>query len=319
MRANTASVALAAAVVPAVYAALDKPVIDPEFPGGGLGGISQGLIDNIPGVVADWDDWEAGWIAQDCKTLAEGSGFSTLDITTFNIHYADCPDAWVFCRHKDSPLSQASMVDTFGRVPVGLRSYIRHMIALPGTESAGSAGDNVQMNGNLEITVYVHEIAHSVDGHAFDPSLGQPFSNGQVWLDNYNQDSAVPDSYAQSSQQENFAQQTVVALYDKVVPGGIGNIQPNWNAIFHQFATVQGYLGDKLLPGGTCSGRLTNSEPVAASSSAKIRLSMANKPNVEPSGNVTEIKSVPMGSAIEIHHFDATGKATGSKTVKLSA
>ena len=59
-------------------------------------------------------------------------------------------------------------------------------------------------------------------------------------------------------QAENFAQETVIALYDKVVPGGIGSVEPNWKAIFHQYATVQDALKDNLIPGGRCRNRFAN-------------------------------------------------------------
>jgi hypothetical protein len=57
---------------------------------------------------------------------------------------------------------------------------------------------------------------------------------------------------------ENFAQEVIVALFDKVVPGGIGTIVPNWNDIFHQYATVQAVMGDMLIPGGYCNRRFAD-------------------------------------------------------------
>lgn len=313
MYSGTSSVALAASLVALASAQLDKPVIEPNFPNGGLDSLGQGLLDNLTPTQSTFEDWEAGLIAQDCKTIAEGSGFSAADITTFNILYTDCPDPWVFCRHKDADLSEIDMIDIFGRLPVGMRSFNRHIIALPGTASAGSNGDNVQMNGPVGITVFVHENAHSLDSQALDPS---PFSNGQTWLDAYNADSAVTDSYGQTSQQENFAQMTVVALYDKVVPGGVGTIQPNAQAISNQYTTAQNSLGDVITPGGTCTNRLVNSPAVPISNSAKINT--ASAPTVALSENVTEIKAIPMSPVMKLTHFDSAGKATGSSTVKLN-
>lgn len=57
---------------------------------------------------------------------------------------------------------------------------------------------------------------------------------------------------------ENFAQEVIVALFDKVVPGGLGTVSPNWNNIFHQYATVQSKLGDILIPGGTCNRKFAD-------------------------------------------------------------
>lgn len=312
------STALVASFASLASALLDKPVIQPNFPGGGLASLGQGLLDHLTPTASTWDHWGAGWIPQDCKTLAEGSGFSPLDITTFNIHYQDCGDVWIFCRHKDSPLSEVHAIDLFGRLPVRMRSFIRHIIFLPGAKSAASIGDNIQMNGDIDITVFVHEVGHSLDSHAFNPSYGVPFSTSSVWIDNYNLDSAVADSYAQTSQQENFAQETVVSLYDKVVPGGIGTIQPDWQAIFHQYATLQGYIGDVIIPGGTCYNRLANSPPVPQTNSIKTSPGLSNQPDVALSWNVAEIKPVPMSSIFELTEFDEGGRPVGNKTIKLN-
>lgn len=295
--------------------ALDKPVIDPEFPDGGLDSLAQGLTDNLASVEGgSWKAWDAGWIPKDCKSIAEDAEFAATDIIPFDISYPDCPDdPWVFCRHKDSPMSEDTIVDIWGKVPVRMRSFVRHMVFLPGDASAGSSGDNVQMNGDLGITVFIHENAHSLDPHAFDPELGDPFSDGQTWLDAYDADSAVPDSYAQSSQQENFAQQAVVAIFDNVVPDGLGTVQPNWQAIFNQYDTLRTNIGDTIVPGGECANRLENSESVSMDDSARSSLNIASKPDRSLSKNVTAIEPITMGK-IQLTKF---GKAKGSNSAKL--
>ncbi|TFA97825.1 hypothetical protein CCMA1212_010433 [Trichoderma ghanense] len=304
-------------ILPLALAILYKPVIQPNFPGNGLASLGQGLMDNLAPTHSTWDDWGAGWIPQDCKSLVEGAGLSASDVIPFNIHYDDCAQTWTFCRHKDSPLSELTILDIFGRLPVRMRSFVRHLVFLPGDKSAGSNGDNVLMRGAVDVTVFAHEIGHSLDSHAFDPSYGVPFSTGSVWISNYNLDSAVPDPYAQTSQQENFAQETVVSLYDKVVPGGIGTIQPNWQAIFHQYATLEGYIGDVIIPGGTCTHRLADSPPVQMSSSAKRRRALGPKPHVALSPEVEEIEPIPMKSSITMTSFDEAGKPNGTYVINL--
>ncbi|KAK1255616.1 hypothetical protein MKX07_007875 [Trichoderma sp. CBMAI-0711] len=304
-------------ILPLALAILDKPVIQPNFPGNGLASLGQGLMDHLAPTHSTWDDWGAGWIPQDCKSLVEGAGLSASDVIPFNIHYDDCAQTWTFCRHKDSPLSEITILDIFGRLPVRMRSFVRHLVFIPGAKSAGSNGDNVLLRGDIDVTVFAHEIGHSLDSHAFDPSYGVPFSTGNVWISNYNLDSAVPDPYAQTSQQENFAQQTVISLYDKVVPGGIGTIQPNWQAIFHQYATLEGYIGDVIIPGGTCTHRLTDSPPVQMSSLAKGRRALGPKPNVALSPEVEEIEAIPMKSSITMTSFDEAGKPNGTYVINL--
>lgn len=318
MRSTLASAASAfslASLASLASAQLDKPIIDPEFPGGGLDSLDEGLNDNLelPGNTT-WDPWDAGWIPEDCKTITEGAELNPMDVISFNIHYDDCEDPWVMCRHKDSPIDEQTIVDTFGKLPVHFRSFVRHMVFVPGDPSAGSTGDNVQMNGELGITVFVHETAHSMDGHGF-PDIGG-FSESQIWLDAYNNDSAVPDAYAQTSQQENFAQQTVVALYDKVVPDGIGTIQPNFEAIQNQYTAIQNYGEDLITPGGECTSRLENSAPVEVGASARMRPT-GPKPDVSLSKNTKVLKPSPMKDTMELREF-RNGKVAGKKVVKLN-
>jgi len=298
-------------------AQLDKPVIDPEFPGGGLGGLDQGLNDNLHAPGSSWEAWEEGWIPEDCKNMVEGSEFSVQDITPFNIKYDDCETPWVFCRHKDSPLSEDTIVDTFGKLPVRFRSFVRHMLFVPGTESAGSSGDNVQMNGELGVSVFIHEVAHSFDGHHGIPEIEGGFSASQAWLDAYNADSAVPDGYAQSSQAENFAQQTVVALFDSNVPDGVASVQPSWQSIENQFRLIQDRAADILRPDGTCTSRLENSPSVEKGGSAKLRPSASTKPDVSLKGKTKVIEPVAMGTEMEMAEYDANGKVVGTKVVKI--
>ncbi|KAL7917761.1 hypothetical protein ACQKWADRAFT_305971 [Trichoderma austrokoningii] len=305
------------ALLPLAFANLDKPVIQPNFPSSGPNTIGQGLLDNLKPTHSTSDVWGAGWIPADCKALVEAAKLSPFDVIPFNIHYTDCSQTWTFCRHKDSPLSQIDIIDLFGRIPVRMRDFIRHFVFIPGAASAGSSGDNTLMVGNVEITVFIHEIGHSLDSHAFNPSYGVPFSTSNIWISNYNLDSAVTDDYAQTSQQENFAQETVVSVYDKVVPGGIGRIQPNWKAIFHQYATLQGYIGDTIIPGGTCVNRLTDSQPVPMGNSAKFRRNLGPKPKVSLSPDVKEIKPIPMSNSITMTSFNENGKANGTYVIQL--
>ena len=68
------------------------------------------------------------------------------------------------------------MIDIFGRMPVRMRQYVRHILAVPGVISAGSSGDNIVLKGtgpNL-MTLFVHETAHSLDSHAI-PATTVPF------------------------------------------------------------------------------------------------------------------------------------------------
>jgi len=60
------------------------------------------------------------------------------------------------------------MIDVFGRLPVRVRGFVRHMVAVPGADSAYNDADNILIQGNgAHPTLFAHEAGHSVDGNAF--------------------------------------------------------------------------------------------------------------------------------------------------------
>ena len=178
-------------------------------------------------------------------------------------------------------------------------------------------------------SVFLHEAGHSLDLlNAYDPS--EALSSSQNWIDNYNQDVNVPDNYAQTNQIENVAQNTVVDAYNLNVPGGFAGIQPNAGNIFHQYATVdtkQREAGDLLVPGGSCTSRLTNSEPVQINgggmmSRVKARL-RRDMPSVGLSRDVKVIepKDFHTGEACKANFLrkrEVNGKRGEKPNVELS-
>jgi hypothetical protein len=252
-------------------------IISPAIPP-----LDQGLLNHLAPTHSKYSNWGSGWIPADCKALAIQQNLSPYDIIPFNIEYEDCPgQPWVFCRHKDAPISEITIIDQFGRLPVRMRQYIRHMLFIPGPSFGGSNGDNTLISGQGLITLFIHEIAANLGSHAFPPQY-LPFPSSQVWNDALNQDTAVLDAEAQLNPTESYLQAMVVALFDKVVFGGIGSVEPNWQAVYHQYETIQGYIGNVIIPGGTCSPsiRLTNSAAVPMSGSNRFRRNLGPKPEV---------------------------------------
>ncbi len=105
---------------------------------------------------------------------------------------------------------------------------------------------------------------------------------------------------------ENVAQNTVVASFNENVPGKFAGVNPNYGAIFHQFATIiiearnagQALGGASLItPGGvnaaTCTHRLTNSAPVSQPSSKRgvraTKVKRSEMPDVSLSDKVEVI------------------------------
>ncbi|EEA25516.1 hypothetical protein TMatcc_006255 [Talaromyces marneffei ATCC 18224] len=280
-----AAVLAAAGPLLATGQTLDKPALTSN-----LDYLEQGSLDHLTPTQSTWDQWGAGWIPQDCKDIANNEGKNPDDFEIYNVHYTDCGDAWVFCRHKDTPIDLVSTIDIFGRLPVAMRSWVRHVITIPSDNYAYNSNGNIAFfgttSGNMDVAI--HETGHSLD---LLGAYGEQLSASQDWLDNYNQDPNVPDDYAQTNQVENVAQNTVISVYDKVVPGGFGSAQPSWNNIFHQYATLQWKAGSQILPGGTCDRHLINSETVSTSNSAAAA-AMVNgpkKPDTSFKGNYTNI------------------------------
>ncbi|KAL8903918.1 MAG: hypothetical protein Q9171_007233 [Xanthocarpia ochracea] len=249
---------------------IDKPALQPN-----LDYLLEGLTENFGPAAHTFDVWGDGWIPQFCLDASESedNGFNPADIKTYNIKYDDCGTAWVVCVHKDSLMSIESLADIFGRVPVASRSFIRHVLTIPADHgSAANGGDNIQLFqiGDDGFQVMLHEVAHSLDAHAYK----EPLSASKRWQDEVDKDSAVPDNYAGSSPAECVAQSTVIAAYNAFVPGGYPSIEPRWEEVRHQYETVQTVqredAGNILIPGGQCRQRLANSETVAVPTGQRL-------------------------------------------------
>ncbi|KAL8714569.1 MAG: hypothetical protein Q9220_001517 [cf. Caloplaca sp. 1 TL-2023] len=229
--------------------------------------LTQNMYAHFPSTPSNRDKWSDGWIPKDCYDLATGNGNSPADIETYNVNYQDCNTAWVLCWHKQSILSLDDLIDNFGRVPVGARQFVRHVISLPDDKpGAQNNKGNIMLNaiGGTPIDVFIHETGHSLDFQG--AYKGGQLSNSQDWIDAYNQDSKVPDGYAATNAVEDVAQNTVLAAYNIQVPGGFGMKDPGWQSVFHQYDTVQrwqGESGNLLVPGrGGCARRLKASDKV---------------------------------------------------------
>ncbi|KAL8707094.1 MAG: hypothetical protein Q9225_007831 [Loekoesia sp. 1 TL-2023] len=216
-----------------------------------LDNLKQGLLDNLHPVHSTRDRFKAGYIPSDCKTIAQREGFNAADIQVWNIHYDDNGGAY----------NDRGNIAFFGDTMSNLN-------------------------------VHIHEAAHSLDLQ--NAYKDKPLSSSTNWLNNYNKDPNVPDNYAQTNQIENVAQNTVITTYERNVPGGFWGLNPDANKIFYQYATVdteQREAGKLLVPGGKCTSRLANSDPVPISGVATAATA-AEKPDVALSADVSTIPDV---------------------------
>ena len=136
-----------------------------------------------------------------------------------------------------------------------------------------------RINGDL--TVFIHETAHSLDLLGAYTGTNDSFSDSDTWLKNYARDSHVPDPYSQVNQWENLAQNTVVATYNLNVPGGFSGAEPNWEGLRHQLSTIgteQKKEGDLLIQKGLCKKRLANSKAMLKEGHSRNRVRQLEEP-----------------------------------------
>ncbi|KAF2104712.1 hypothetical protein NA57DRAFT_70919 [Rhizodiscina lignyota] len=279
-----------------VSIALTKPPLAND-----LAYLGEGLA-NMATTPYTLDKWGDGWIPQESKTIVTSVGglsFNPSDFLVYNVHYADCPDPWVFCHHKDAGITIDSMASQFGRLPIQMRQWVRHVNVVP-----GDGGWAFEWNGSLTFigpidymaNVIVHETAHSLDlNGAYSDN---PLSSSDNWWNNYDQDSNVPDPYATSNAIECVAQATVVAFFNENITGGFESVEPNHDKISHQYTTIiaealsagQGnsiFLVGQNVP---ATHRLPNSDPVPmvdAPAGSLSLVGLGEPPDVTIKGDVT--------------------------------
>ena len=251
---------------------IDKPPLQDN-----LDYLHDGLYKNLPPVTPTWSEWFDEYIPQFCLDVSKSdeNGFNPADMKSYDIRYDDCEAAWVVCNHKDSGVSIEKLADIIGRIPVGSRSYMRHLLALPGNgKGNGGYNDNDDIVffglGDNLLPALIHEVGHSLDAHAYDEVL----SESEDWKNKVSLDSAVPNDYAKTNPAEDVAESSIIATYNIVVPGGYPGIEPRWEDVRNQYETVQTWQREKaariMKPGGRCQDRRQNSEAVATPTGKRL-------------------------------------------------
>lgn len=89
------------------------------------------------------------------------------------------------------------MIDLFGRLPMGEREWIQHVMAVPGGSGSAyeSAAVTVYQGPVGTPSVFQHETGHAVDGY----KNGAGSSDTRAFHDAVAADSCVPDSYSNTS------------------------------------------------------------------------------------------------------------------------
>ncbi|KAJ6788841.1 hypothetical protein PWT90_10527 [Aphanocladium album] len=197
--------------------------------------------------------------------MANEFGLNPNDFSVFNVDYADCETAWVFCKHKDSAADENNMLEMFGRAPVGMRQFVRHLVGLPSYVSQWSAqttpdGD-IRFLTHIDMPILLHEMSHSMDWHALS-GYGDTFSSSGIWSNTYYRDSYTPSEYGRNNWMEDFAEAGKCGVADANLYGGFGSVTSWWTTIQNQYKTYEQYFGSFIKQGGSCTRRFSNSAPV---------------------------------------------------------
>ncbi|GAB0138510.1 hypothetical protein EsDP_00006745 [Epichloe bromicola] len=280
----------------------DKPAINP---GTDWQTRETGLLNNLPPVGSRRDYWAEEWIPTSCKEKTKDYHKDPADITVWDAHYDDCSAPWTMCRHKDCSSSEDELTEYFGRVPIHMRQWVRHVICMPqtgGDIAYAVSGGDIIWERKVSLSTFLHEVSHQLDTSAL-PQFTQPFSDSNEWQSSYAMDSATITGYGRTNWRENFADTAPDAIYDKFVAGGFESINPSWETVSHQYTSYQDYLGDMLLPQGTCDMHRDNSPTVAKADGdqSALQFDLGTRPDISiKDENITVIENDAAAEGINL-------------------
>ncbi|EPS39967.1 hypothetical protein H072_6417 [Dactylellina haptotyla CBS 200.50] len=257
-----------------------------DYPDGLSGLFDIGFANLTDSPLDTMDQWGDGWIPQGCKDRFLASGYSAKDAQVFNVKYLDCDRAWTFCRHNKAELSIDDMAMYFGKMPVHMRSLVRHPIALPQPEGCSAQaftdiGDIVMYGPCNASSVWVHETGHQLDSRL---NSATRFSATPEWTDALGYDSCVPDNYANTNVLEDFAQVVVIAAFNTLA--GYKPPEAFKGCLDHRQGLLEeNFRGTHFSYWGTCDNRPDDS-PIVSKASTKrdIRRTM-NRANLTDDSN----------------------------------
>ncbi|KAJ6578141.1 hypothetical protein B0H19DRAFT_985677 [Mycena capillaripes] len=159
------------------------------------------------------------------------------DMSALKVSFEDCGDTFVVCRCSDAQMSMDTVLDRFGRVPVGLRRYAGTIVVLadsPPHAYTLTTGDS-HFFGDCSMDAWIHEMMH-----AFDFALPTRQTSAPGWDAALAADSCVPDVYSLVNEIEDFAQVGLITFYmllygGSLPPGFISDCMSNQLAFMLTF------------------------------------------------------------------------------------
>ncbi|KAL5889699.1 hypothetical protein ACKVWC_004927 [Pyricularia oryzae] len=258
------SIATATAVTACICTAvaqIDKPALDPAT--------NFNLLEerwmSVPNQPAVVIEWLHHYLPKACHEAAVANDLSPMDFTAYDVLYDDCDNNWVVCRHKDAPATEENLIGNLGKVPVGMRSYVRHVIAYPARQhdavASWRAPGDLHLHARPTMQTLIHQVAHEMD-YAALPGQGAPFSESELWREAAGADGRRASAYAGLDWREHFAEAAVVAVFGQNFPREIATAQPAAVGIANQLYVWQRLLGEQIKMGGRCTRRRENSPRV---------------------------------------------------------
>ncbi|KAK6342256.1 hypothetical protein TWF730_001733 [Orbilia blumenaviensis] len=248
-----------------VYAQLPRPLIN--YPLGLSPVFDEGFFAGTTAPPATILQWAPGKAPQACVNELAWNNCQSGHAVVYNVTYADCPTPWIMCRCDNADLSIYQMTNFFGRMPVHLRSTVRHVMATHGEGCSayaitGPEDGDIVMQGNCNTqSVWLHETGHQLDARGLGNGIG--FSTSSTFINALWNDTCVADDYGNTALWEEFAQMTVVSQ-SHTIYGYIqqqqypGCFDSQLNALETAFKTSH------LTYGGTCNSRIPSTPTVNA-------------------------------------------------------
>ncbi|KAI1408250.1 hypothetical protein F5Y13DRAFT_194531 [Hypoxylon sp. FL1857] len=250
----------------------DGPTSRPEIvpPVDFQGAIEKGLQEHLPSTPWHITQWNQSMLPLGCQRVAHQYNTSVTQLEIFEVKYDDCSQPWVMCRHVDAKVDANTMAQTFGKIPLGMREYVKNLEVLKSEKLtaayAASYNDTIAVADDpFYLYAMAQEMMHSIDWHVKVltnvNTVDGPTSESSTWRDHHEKSDAVVSTFAKSTWQDNLAETGVLSLYDTVVPDGLPAIQPNWTQIFPQYSLLQAMYRGIFTPGTktNCTQRLQDS------------------------------------------------------------
>ncbi|KAK6535478.1 hypothetical protein TWF694_001934 [Orbilia ellipsospora] len=222
--------------------------------------------------------WPAGSLPNSCAVQMAARGCAASHVQVYNVTYSDCDRPWVFCRCDYAPVPIGRTADVFGRLPVHMRSMVRHPMIVPNPDGqcccASPDNGDLMVAGDCQIPTFAHEIGHLIDNRG--DVYGEDFSSKPDFENALAADTCSISNYGNvNGRHEEFAEMSIAVLYN-VHTGLLPTVaSPATPGCFNnQLNTIKNKFGSQFFAyGGTCVNRLPDSPTQPASMRVRIKRS----------------------------------------------